>query len=200
MREAQMAIRGRRGSAGRAVAVQALLLAAILLAASSSSGSSKAGTTSPTGGGNLATTTSAGSNPAKSASGGTAVTVDLVVTGDRPFTIKGTKGSCSIPSNDSLVSSYNFTGDDYPSLGAKGIFSVAGPQKATAGGQLAFAASIKALIKGAGFLDTAGRGITVSADRTKVTLDTDISGGTAGTISNPGTPLRDHVTGTITCR
>jgi hypothetical protein len=31
-----------------------------------------------------------------------------------------------------------------------------------------------------------------------VTLDADVLGG-SGTVTSPGTPLRDHVTGTITC-
>jgi hypothetical protein len=175
---------------GRKIYVIGVVIAGVVAAGCSSGGSS-----SPSSG--STTTTSA---PAEAS----AVSVDLTITGDRPATIKGSKGRCDIPSSAEMPSNYEFSGADYPSLGPEGNFSVAGVQKATGGGQAAggqneFPASIKAVINGGGFLDTDGAGITFSADRKKVTLDADLSGSTGGTTSSPGTPLNDHVSGTITC-
>jgi hypothetical protein len=173
--------------------VLAVLVAGISLGACSSSGSSKA---APGATGSTSTTSRNPAGGSGTAAGG--VRVDLVITGDRPVTIKGTKGRCDMPSNATLSSGYEFTAADYPVLGAGGVFNVAGPQRAIPG-QIGLAASIKVLIADVGFLDTDGSGITVSADRKTVALDADLSGSTAGTPSVPGTPLHDHVTGTIAC-
>jgi hypothetical protein len=160
------------------------------MAGCSSSGSSKAADTSPT------TTTAAGNTGAGSTagSGSGTVAVDLVITGDKPATIKGSKGRCSLPSNQTIGAGYDFSGSDYPSLGAGGDFSVAGPQQATAAGQIALPSNIKALIKGSGYLDTDGHGITISADRKKVTINADIGG-----MTSSGTTIHELVKGTITC-
>jgi hypothetical protein len=175
-----------RGSRRKAWAIGAGMLA-IVMAGCSSSGSSKAADTSPTttsaAGGN--TTTAAGAGPATGS-----VSVDLVITGQKPATIKGTKGRCSLPSNPSSSSGYDFSGSDYPSLGPGGDFNVAGPQK----GPPAFPSSIKALINGEGYLDTDGHGITISADSKKVTINADIGGRLTS-----GTTVHELVKGTITC-
>ena len=173
----------------KALALGAGMIAIVIVMAScSSSGSSKAADTSPT------TTTVAGGNTTSGAgSANGTVSVDLVITGDKPATIKGTKGRCSLPSDPSLGAGYEFSGSDYPSLGAGGDFSVAGPQQKTAT-QIGVAASIKAIIKGSGYLSTGGHGITISADRKKVTLNVDIGG-----ITSSGTTIHELVKGTITC-
>jgi hypothetical protein len=193
--------------AGRGVTAIGTVLLAIVIAGCSSSGTSAkakgktAGSTSSTPGGGTSASgsSSPGGSQTTSGSGSGTVTVDLVITGDRPFTIKGTKGRCRIPSDNTLGSGYDFIGADYPSLGAGGAFSVEGPQLATAGGQTAFPANIKVIIKGGGLANIGGSGITLSADRKKVTLNVGLGGSTGGTLSNPGTPLHGHVTGTITC-
>jgi hypothetical protein len=175
----------------RTLAIGAGLLAIVMAGCSSSGSSGKAAN------GSVQTTTSvAGSTGSGSTagSGSGTVSVDLVITGDKPATIKGSKGRCSLPSNSSSSSGYDFSGSDYPSLGPGGDFSVTGPQQATAGGQLAFKSSIKALISGSGFLATNGRGITVSADRKKVTINADIGG-----TSSSGTTVHELVKGTISC-
>ena len=174
----------------KTLVIGAGMLAIVMAGCSSSGSSAKAAN-------GKSTTTAAGSHTTTTAGAGSAnstVSVDLVITGDKPATIKGSKGRCSLPSNSSLSSGYDFSGSDYPSLGAGGNFNVTGPQQATAGGQLAFKSSIKALINGAGFLDTDGHGITISADRKKVTINADIGG-----MTSSGTTIHELVKGTITC-
>ncbi len=130
--------------------------------------------------------------PATSGSG--KVSVDLVITGDRPATIKGTKGRCIISSSDPLSSGYDFEAADYPSLGANGSFSAEGGQQRTDGSR-SFAV-VKASFNGGDFLtfDSSGSGITISANGKNATLDMDLDGGDA-----TGTRLAGHVSGTITC-
>jgi hypothetical protein len=173
-----------------ALAIGAGMLAIVMAGCSSSGSSGKAKST-----GSQTTTTAAGT-PAGSTggSGSGTVSVDLVITGDKPVTIKGSKGRCLLPSEPSLAPGYDFASSDYPALGTGGAFSVTGPQKATAGGQIALPSSIKALIKGSGFLDTDGHGITISADRKNVTLDADIGGRLSS-----GATVHERVKGTITC-
>jgi hypothetical protein len=175
------------GSRRKALAIGAGMFAIVIVVAGcSSSGSSKAADTSPT------TTTAAGNTTAgnTAGSGSGTVSVDIVITGERPATIKGTKGQCSLPSNETSPAGYNFSGSDYPSLGAGGNFGVTGPQK----GPPAFPSSIKVLINGGGYLDTDGHGITISADRKKVTINADIGG-----LTSSGTTVHELVKGTITC-
>jgi hypothetical protein len=193
-----------RTGRGAAITAAALVLAgcvgALAGCSSSSPGSSGGSAGSTTGPAAGSTTRSTAPAPAAGADRGTGgVTVDLVITGDRPATIKGTKGRCDIPADPGVSSIYEFTGADYPELGAGGDFSVAGPQRPTDPEGLTLEASIKALVGDGGFLDNGGTGIDVSADRTSVTLDADLGGSTGGTVDKPGTPLHDHVTGTIAC-
>jgi hypothetical protein len=164
---------------------QAVVTALAKLAVPRATGAKKPATSLSTGG---ATATTAA--PAPSASG--KVSVDLVITGDRPATIKGTKGRCIISSSDPLSSSYDFTAADYPSLGADGGFGAAGGSPLTGGGHTF--PSVKAIIGGAQFGDIDGSGITLAANGKSATLDTDLGGGDA-----TGARLTGHVSGTITC-
>ncbi len=120
---------------------------------------------------------------------GSSVTVDLVITGDRPAVVKGTKGRCVLIHSPS----YEFSGADYPDLGTGGDVSIVGPMNP--GGP----PSLKALIGDGGFLDTDGGGIHISPDQKTVTVDQDLNGSLPGTMEHPGAPLHDHVRGTITC-
>jgi hypothetical protein len=169
--------------------VAALAIGAVLvLGACSSSGSSKSSTTNA-GGSTAAATGGATGNTVKPPNGALAVNVDLVFTGDKPATIKGTKGRCDIPTDERLSSAYEFSYEDYPQLGSHGDVSVTGPQNT----QLKLGPGVKAIINGSGFLDH-GTGITVSADRKSVTLDADIGGQTSS-----GRRINEHVAGHITC-
>jgi hypothetical protein len=183
--EAGMGHGRRSGSVSAAVA--ALAIGAVLgLGACSSSGSAKASTTNAGG----STTVAPAGSTVKPTSGAPTVSVDLVITGVKPATIKGTKGRCSLPSDKSLSSGYEFEGADYPSLGPDGVFNVAGPQNT----QLKLPPSIKAIINGSGFLSGRDAGITVSPDRKSVTLDADIGG-----MTSSGQQINEHVRGHITC-
>jgi hypothetical protein len=160
----------------------------LVLGACSSSGSAKASTTNA-GGSTTGPTRGATGNTVKPPNRAPAVNVDLVFTGDKPATIKGTKGRCSIPTDERLSSGYEFSYEDYPQLGLHGDVSVTGPQNT----QLKLGPSLKAIINGSGYLDT-GTGITVSADRKSVTLDADIGG-----MTSSGQQINEHVRGHITC-
>jgi hypothetical protein len=135
-----------------------------------------------------------GATAAPGSSGSGKVSVDLAITGDLPATIKGTKGRCNISSNDPMSSGYDFEAADYPSLGANGAFSVEGGQLRGDGGRTY--PNIKANIGGGGFLvfDSSGSGLTISANGKTVTFNMDLDGSDAA-----GTPVLDHVSGTITC-
>ena len=154
-----------------------------------SSGSSSGG--SGSGSGSTAGTATKAASPATGA-----MSVNLVVSGDRTATIRGTKGSCEIPTDKRLGGAYDLSAADYPALGADGFLSVSGPQPI--GGSLT-PNLLKASIDGAGFLDTDGSGLTVSKDRKQVTIEADLDGGTAMTPDTPGTPVHVHISGTITC-
>jgi hypothetical protein len=170
---------------GRRGAFACAIVFGITVVGCSSGSSSKSSPTSKPG---SSATTAGGSSAAP-----TGVKVDLVITGDKPATIKGTKGRCRI-SNPAMVG-YDFSGADYPALGATGDLSINGPQQNTNGFQEP--SNLKLVMPDSGFLDTDGSGITISADGKHVTLDAAIGGGT-GDPSATNT-LTDHITGTITC-
>jgi hypothetical protein len=131
------------------------------------------------------------STAASAGSGSSKVAVDLVITGDRPATIHGTKGRCVISTSDPLSSSYDFTTADYPSLGATGGFGAEGGQLLS--GNRGYP-SIKASIGGGDFSFQGPTGITLSANGKTATFDADLDGGDA-----TGAHLSGHVTGTVTC-
>ncbi len=176
-----------QGRKGAALATGAVMFGIVMAGCSSGSSSKSA----DSGSGPTVGTAAKAASPASGA-----ISVDLVVTGDRTATVKGTKGTCEIPTGSTLGSRYDLSAADYPALGADGFLSVTGPEPI--GGRAA-PANLKALIGGAGFLDTDGSGLTVAANRKRVTVDADLGGGTAMTPDNPGTPVRVHISGTITC-
>jgi hypothetical protein len=130
----------------------------------------------------------------------TGVQVNLTITGDRTATIQGTKGSCSIPPFGSAT--YAFGGADYPSLGANGSLSVAGPLEVN--GSTGVPASVKVVIGDVGLLSPAnGSGITISNNERVVMINTPISGGTGQSedinLTGPEASVHAQLVGTIRC-
>jgi hypothetical protein len=151
---------------------------------------------------------SGGSKPATSTSTSTTTTkpkatdavFNVVITGDRPATITGAKGSCSIDGDS--APQYSLSSTDYPALGPSGELSVTG--KTVVPGSDPVPASLKLVVADAGFLaPSTGAGITIKPNQKVVMLDTDLSGGVSGendaNINDPDNSLHGHITGSITC-
>ncbi len=114
---------------------------------------------------------------------GSGVTVNLVVTGNHPATIQGTKGTCNRGATSGM---YFFEAKDYPSLGTNGVFQVS----YNPGASGTETKAIKAVIDGKGALEFStqpGVTITFSADHKHVDIDSDLK------------PDLGHVKGTIDC-
>lgn len=124
----------------------------------------------------------------------------LMVTGDHPLNITGTKGTCTIPSEG--AASYVMTADDYPALGPGGDIKVFGPTSVPGSGTVP--GNVTAVIGGTGFVSPAtGEGVTVRRDDMQVTLNVDLSGGTGGSsvdnVSGAPSPFHIHIAGTLRC-
>jgi hypothetical protein len=185
---------GVRSTRSPRAAVAACLAGVVLLAGGcNSDDGSAAPDTRPT------TTTTSGPRV-------TGVAVDITITGDRTATVQGTKGKCTIP--EFGAPTYEFSGADYPSLGAGGSISIAGPVSVANG---TVPANAKVTITGAdpstdvGFLSTPeGTGITLTRNQLVVMLDAPLTGGLGGAedISlNPAeNDLSARMSGSIRCR
>jgi hypothetical protein len=169
------------------LAVPALLAGSACNSKSSKSSSSSSSSTP--------TTTA----PKKTAAKG-GVTVDLVITGQDPAVIKGTKGSCGVSQNETW-GDYNFVAADYPGLGPNGVFSLESPNGVTR------IAMMKNIVNGHVLTEEPeGSGMTFSDRFHKVTIDADLTRGE----SPPSDPNNEqsgltkhivtgHVAGTIVC-
>lgn len=163
------------------------LAAAMLVTAALGAGcGSKSSTKTSVGSGAGATSTTA--KPA-SAAAGSVKSVDLVMTGQDPATVKGTKGTCSIRPTQT---GYDFESDAYPSLGTPGAISII--RMGSSG-----TAELKILINGNYLFDMSrGQGITISSDNKHVDVDVDL---TRGSVAGSGAPstMSGHLKGTIDC-
>jgi hypothetical protein len=119
--------------------------------------------------------------------------------------VQGTKGKCTIP--PFAAPTYEFSGADYPSLGARGSISIAGPVSVANG---TIPANAKVTITGTdpstdvGFLSPPGAtGIDLSRNQRVVVVDVPLAGGLGGAedinIANPENDLTARMTGSIRC-
>jgi hypothetical protein len=169
-----------------------LALAGALLMGATACGGSAAGK------GAAAPTTTGGSGGASAPATTVAVPglkADLVITGTRNATVKGTKGDCNISTSPDFGTGVSFTGADYPGLGSTGFLSIEGPHTNhfTDGSTVAAPGLVKFEIGGTGGLSGDTPNITVSADKKTITLDTDVEG-TTGTVT-----IHENIKGTVTC-
>ncbi len=179
----------------RRTTVGLTVAAALLVGAPGCGGSaSKAGGASPS----TAASTRESGTSAAAATTTVAVpglNVDLVLTGTKNVTIKGTKGTCHISTSPDLGTDINLSGADYPSLGSAGVLSIEGPHtnRFVGGTSTADPGLVKFDISGTGGLSGETPGITVSADKKTITLDTTIDG-SSGTAT-----VHENIKGTIVC-
>jgi hypothetical protein len=121
--------------------------------------------------------------------------VDLVLTGTKSVTIKGTKGTCHISTSPDFGTEVDLSGADYPSLGSAGALSIEAPHttRFVGGTSTANPGLVKFDISGTGGISGETPNITVSADKKTVTLDTTIDG-TSGAAT-----VHENIKGTIVC-
>ncbi len=174
-----------RTTVGLALAGALLLGATACGGSSSGKGAAASATTGGSGGSAAPTTTVAVPG----------LTADLVITGTKNATIKGTKGDCNISTSPDVGTNVSFTGGDYPSLGSTGFMSIDAPHtnRYTNGSTSAAPGLVKFEIGGTGGLSGDTPNITVSADKKTITLDTDVEG-TTGTVT-----IHENIKGTVTC-
>jgi hypothetical protein len=157
------------------------------------SSSSKAGGAPPS----TAATTSGSATSARSATtvAVPGLKVDLVLTGTKSVTIKGTKGTCHISTSPDFGTEVDLSGADYPSMGSAGALSIEAPHtnRFVGGTSTANPGLVKFDISGTGGISGETPTISVSADKKTVTLDTTIDG-TSGTAT-----VHENIKGTIVC-
>jgi hypothetical protein len=132
----------------------------------------------------------------------TGMNVNLVVTGDQPATIQGSKGTCRFPATG-LPNTYQVVAADYPQLGSLGSIGVWGPT--AIGAAPPIPPTVKMYRNTLGFMSAvANGGITVSADGRRVDVDTDLYGASGGSVDgslvDPTWTLHGHITGSIRCK
>jgi hypothetical protein len=143
-----------------------------------------------------ATTTSAKATATTAAGAG--FKVDLILSGEDPAVIRGTKGRCNIYTGpDAPASSgYEFLAADYPSLGPGGYLSFEGTHVNGVGAQQP-AGLYKTNVNGHELVNAgpAGAGVTMSADRKHLIVDLDV----ARASGTPTPPITGHIKGSIDC-
>jgi hypothetical protein len=131
------------------------------------------------------------------------VVVDLVVSGQDKATLKGTKGTCQLFTNQGgRAVQFLFSATDYPSLGTGGNFNFIATESQPPGRRYSVGGRI-----GGNYIHLRERlvgtsqetGITVSPDYTRVTLNTDLSNNTVTMPYKGLTEKTGHVQGTIRC-
>jgi hypothetical protein len=161
-----------------------MLVVAALAAGCGSKSSAKTSAGAGAGAGATSTTVKP-----SSAAAGSVKSVDLVMTGQDPATVKGTKGRCSIGATQA---GYDFGSDDYPSLGTQAGISIL--RMSSSG-----TPQLKILINGNYLFDMSnGQGIKISADNKHVDVDLDLTHGSVAGSGQPST-TSGHLKGTIDC-
>ncbi|MGZ4691348.1 MAG: hypothetical protein ACXVJW_12520 [Acidimicrobiia bacterium] len=153
------------------------------------------------GGKSSSTKAKASTPPTTAAPAKHGMTVDLVVTGDRPITIQGTKGTCYLR-NNGQPSSFVVLASDYPALGPGGSIIAWGPTRLPR--QVTVPPNVRVYINGGGMVSpNTGAGVKVGPDDTIVTLSADLGGGLGGSrvdsLSDPTNTLHGHIIGTMRC-